>query len=71
MRVRKKPLVVEAAQAAEAGVVATAHGPAPVDAGDWIVVDPTTGDTWPVKAAIFEATYEVLEPAAEIVVPLD
>ncbi len=38
-------------------------GQLPVDPGDWIVTDPATGDTWPVKPDIFKATYEeVPEP---------
>ena len=63
MRVRKKPLVVDArGPLKESEMVTTAHGRVRVEAGDYVMTDLQTGDTWPIKPDIFEATYErVLE----------
>ena len=58
---RKKPVVVEAERIVEARLVTTAHGRVRAEAGDWILRDPRTGDTWPIKPDIFEATYEQVE----------
>lgn len=46
------------------GWIDTANGGSKVCPGDWIVTDPRSGDIWPVKPAIFEATYEPYEPVA-------
>ena len=58
---RKKPVVIEARQIAATELVLTAHGRVRAESGDWILTDPRTGDTWPVKPDIFEATYEPVE----------
>ena len=58
---RKKPIIVQATQIQEAWLVMTAHGQVQAEAGDWIVTDPVTGDTWPIKPDIFQATYEPVE----------
>ena len=56
---RKKPVVVEArGPLTGAEMVTTAHGRVRAEAGDWILTDPKTGDTWPIKPDIFAATYE-------------
>lgn len=55
---RKKPIVVEARQVSKSKIVLTAHGRVRAEPGDWILTDPATGDTWPVKPDIFEQTYE-------------
>lgn len=61
---RKKPIVVEAVRLTESTVVLTAHGRVRAEPGDWILTDPTTGDIWPIKPDIFEATYEAVEEDA-------
>jgi len=58
---RKKPIVVTARRTEQAEMVFTAHGRIRAEAGDWIVTDPTTGESWPIKPDIFEATYEPAE----------
>lgn len=56
---RKKPVVIEArGPLAEAELVTTAHGRVRAEAGDYVLCDPITGDTWPIKPDIFEQTYE-------------
>src|SRR5690606_31657544 len=40
-----------------------ANGDVRVSPGDWIVADPASGDSWPVRADIFAATYEPVEAA--------
>ena len=39
-------------------MVRTANGIMRAQAGDYILTDPKTGDTWLIKPDIFEATYE-------------
>lgn len=58
---RKKPVVINARLITETEVVLTAHGRVRAEPGDWILSDPTTGDTWPIKPDIFKATYERVE----------
>lgn len=59
---RKKPVVVEArGPLTQAELVVTAHGRVRVEAGDYVLTDSQTGDTWPIKPDIFEATYEPVE----------
>lgn len=43
------------------GWINTPKGEHIVCPGDWITTDPHSGDTWPVKPAIFEATYEPVD----------
>jgi len=62
---RKKPILVEVEGPLEHyRIVITAHGPIFVDAGNYIVRDPNTGDTWPIKADIFAATYDIVDTPA-------
>ncbi len=62
MKYRKKPIPVNARQVTESEIVLTAHGRVRAEPGDWILNDPETGDTWPIKPDIFSANYEpVLE----------
>jgi len=55
---RKLPRLVEARRVEVAELVVTAHGRVRAEAGDWVLRDPESGDTWPIKPDIFEATYE-------------
>jgi hypothetical protein len=55
---RKKPVDVEARQITVSEVVLTAHGRVRAEPGDWILRNPITGDTWPIKPDIFKDTYE-------------
>ena len=41
-------------------MVTTAHGIVRAEAGDYVLSDPRTGDTWPIKPDIFAKTYETL-----------
>jgi hypothetical protein len=41
-------------------LVTTAHGRVRAEAGDFILTDPRTGDTWPIKPDIFADTYEAV-----------
>jgi hypothetical protein len=61
MKYRKKPIPVDARQITEAEVVLTAHGRVRAEAGDWILRDTATGDTWPIKPDIFSTIYEPVE----------
>lgn len=61
MKARKKPIIVDVRQIAQAEVVLTAHGRVRAEPGDWVLTDPATGDTWPVKPDIFAATYDLIE----------
>jgi len=45
-----------------AGQVETPEGTMTYEAGDYIVADSPPTHVWPVKAAIFERTYEPLAP---------
>ncbi len=59
MKFRKKLVEVEArGPLVESEMVTTAHGRIRAEAGDYILLDPKTGDTWPIKPDIFAATYE-------------
>jgi hypothetical protein len=63
---RKKPIVVTGRQLTESEIVLTAHGRVRAEPGDWVLTDPSTGDTWPIKPDILASTYEPIEesPAA-------
>lgn len=58
-RFRKKPVVVEAVQATEAGQVYDKLHECliPYEAGDWIITG-VKGETYPCKPDVFAATYE-------------
>ena len=60
-RFRKKPIPVEARLITVSEVVLTAHGRVRAEPGDWVLTDPATGDTWPIKPDIFAANYEPVE----------
>lgn len=63
---RKKPLIIEArGPIAVPELVPTAHGRVRAEAGDYVLTDPRTGDTWPIKPDIFAATYEEVADAPE------
>lgn len=57
MKVYKRRRIVDARQCAESEVVLTAHGRVRAEPGDWVLSDPETGDTWPIKPDIFANTY--------------
>ncbi len=61
MKFRKKPLVVTGRQVTESEVVLTAHGQVRAEPGDWVLTDPRSGDTWPIKPDILTATYDLVE----------
>jgi len=62
MKAYKKKIVVEVrCPLKESEMVATAHGRIRAEAGDYILTDSKTGDTWPIKPDIFSETYEVVE----------
>lgn len=59
---RKKPIEIEVrGPLTISEMVTTAHGRVRAEAGDYVLTDPITGDTWPIKPDIFEATYEPVE----------
>lgn len=62
MKVRKKPIIVNARHVLESEVILTAHGRVRAEPGDYVLTDPVSGDTWPIKPDIFATTYEVVEP---------
>jgi len=41
-------------------VVQTLHGPIPAKAGDYLALDPGTGDIWPIKSWVVNKNYEPL-----------
>jgi hypothetical protein len=58
---RKKPQwIVYRGPLNTSEMVATAHGRVRAEAGDYVLTDPATGDTWPIKPDIFADTYEVI-----------
>ena len=64
MKYRKKPIAVDVrGPLTDAEMVATAHGRVRAEAGDYVLRDPVTGDTWPIKPDIFAATYEPVPPS--------
>ena len=58
--VRKKPIEVHAVQMSTPGKCETAHGWIPFSPGDWIITDPKTDDSWPIRDEFFKDNYEVL-----------
>ena len=57
----KKPINVHARQLTQSELVLTAHGKIRAEAGDWVLTDPSTGDTWPVKQNFFADNYVEVE----------
>ncbi|PZW41605.1 hypothetical protein LX95_01286 [Mesonia algae] len=39
----------------------TANGKVNINPGDWILTDPETKDSWPVRKEIFDNTYDLVE----------
>ena len=60
MKVRKKPIVVNAEQATKKGSIETFEGTLYYHKGDYIVTG-IQGERYPVKKEIFEKTYEILD----------
>ena len=61
MKYRKKLVDVDGRCLTQSEYVLTPHGRVRAEAGDWVLTDPATGDTWPIKADIFALTYEPAE----------
>lgn len=60
---RKKPVIVESdGPLIESRIVVTAHGRVRAEAGDYILTDPLTMDTWPIKPDIFAALTTTNQP---------
>jgi len=60
MKVRKKPVVVEAYQLTHPMTIHTLEGNMKADPGDWIITG-VKGEQYPCKPDIFEQTYERVE----------
>ena len=56
---RKKPVVIEAYQAAEVEIIRTLEGDMTARPGDYIITG-IKGERYPCKPDIFEATYELV-----------
>lgn len=66
MLARKRPVLVNVdGPLSESRVVTTAHGRVRAEPGDYVLTDPTTGDTWPIKPDIFAITYEIVDSSKE------
>jgi hypothetical protein len=63
MRVRKKPIVLDAEVATEDGEIETLEGTHAYKKGD-VIMTGTRGERWPVKREIFDETYDVVESSA-------
>lgn len=59
VKVRKKPVIVNAEKAKETVFIDTLEGRMKAEKGDWIITG-VNGEKYPVKPDIFEKTYEVL-----------
>jgi len=59
VKVRKKPVVVDAEKAKKTTFIDTIEGRMKAEKGDWIITG-INGEKYPVKPDIFEKTYEVL-----------
>ena len=57
-----KTAKVRAGQAIRSGTIPTLEGDHTFEAGDYICGPGAAGEFWPVKRAIFEATYALSEP---------
>lgn len=57
---RKKPVVIQAQQAMDSGIIHTLEGDMRYEPGDWIITG-IKGEQYPCKPDIFEATYEPAE----------
>lgn len=62
MKAMKRPIVVEVeGPLVQPRTVMTPHGMIPAGVGDYVLENLFTGDRWPIKSAIFAATYDVLD----------
>ncbi|MDF7636939.1 hypothetical protein PT274_01495 [Leuconostocaceae bacterium ESL0958] len=59
IKVRKKPLVLEARIAEQVEYIETLEGTMKADIGDYIITG-VEGESWPVKPDIFKQTYEII-----------
>ncbi|WP_326514891.1 hypothetical protein [Staphylococcus hominis] len=59
VRVKKKPVIVNAEKVNEVTYINTLEGRMKAEKGDWIITG-VNGERYPVKPEIFEKTYEVL-----------
>ncbi len=59
MKVRKKPVVVDAVRITERMEVRTLEGTMVGEVGDWLMTG-VQGEQYPIKPDIFDATYEIL-----------
>lgn len=59
VRVRKKPVIVNAEKVNKETYINTLEGRMKAEKGDWIVTG-VNGERYPVKPEIFEKTYEVI-----------
>ena len=57
MKVRKKPIIVDAVQCTQREEISTLEGVMIAEVGDWIITG-IKGERYPCKPDIFEATYE-------------
>lgn len=62
----KKRIPVYARLVVDSEVVLTAHGRVRAEPGDYVLRDPATGDTWPIKPDIYAATYESAQQGAMV-----
>lgn len=65
MKVRKKPLVLDAKYAECEGYIDTKEGRMSYYAGD-VIMTGAHGERYPIQRAIFDDTYDVLTPGIEI-----
>lgn len=63
----RKVAVVKAGQAIRGGIMATLEGDHTFEEGDYICGPGAGGEFWPVKRAIFEATYVLASEATPVV----
>lgn len=62
---RKKPIDIDYRGPLKTSeMVTTAHGRVRAESGDYVLSNPATGDTWPIKPDIFDTTYDVLHETA-------
>lgn len=51
---------------AQPEMVRTAHGDVQAERGDFVITDPGTGDTWPIKQHFLAANYTPIDPDEEV-----
>lgn len=60
MKVRKKPVIVEAYQTDKEIIISTLEGDMKASKGDWIITG-VNGEQYPCKPDIFMKTYEFID----------